>query len=424
MSKPAAVAAPGSDRDLVEPAERAASDTTVVVPGAPEHVPALDGFRGLAIFLVAGNHFTHLPPRTEVDRVWITLAWLGWIGVDLFFVLSGFLITGILLEAKGSPHYFRNFYARRILRIFPLYYLVLAVSLFVLPHVLPNDKAQRFASIAGDEIYYWLYLSNFAIARAGQTRHGVLDVTWSLAIEEQFYLVWPAVVLLMSRRSLKRVAIAVMAISLATRVALRLGTNLGSFSIYVLTPCHLDSIAMGSLIAALAREPGGLAPYAVRARHAAWALGPTAITLAFIESRLDPSPFGPGYSPIFNTVGFSLLALVFGGMLVAILTAAPGSRLLWVFNAGWMRALGKYSYGIYLVHLPIGAVIRDRFFGPSTRSKHFVYPSLFGSELPGQLLYYLLAGTAAFSVAWLSFNLFEKHFLKLKRLFPAVTRAR
>lgn len=424
MSTPAAIAAPGSGQDIIATADSTAGDATATRSGAPEHVPALDGFRGLAIFLVAFNHFTHLPPRTEVDRVWITLAWLGWIGVDLFFVLSGFLITGILLEAKGSPHYFRNFYARRILRIFPLYYLILAVSLFVLPHVLPADKAQRFASIAGDEIYYWLYLSNFAIARAGQTRHGVLDVTWSLAIEEQFYVVWPAVVLLVSRISLKRIAVALMALSLATRVALRLSTDLGSFSIYVLTPCHLDSIAMGSLIAALAREPGGLAPYAGRARRAAFALGPAAIALAFVESRLNPSQFGPGYSPIFNTVGFSLLALVFGGMLVAILTAAPNSRLQEVFNARWLRTLGKYSYGIYLVHLPIGALIRDRLFGPSTRSKRFVYPSLFGSELPGQLLYYLLAGSAAFSVAWLSFNLYEKHFLKLKRLFPVVTRAR
>ena len=94
---------------------------------------------------------------------------------------------------------------RRVLRIFPLYYSIIALSLLALPAFLPPDKAARFGEIAGDRIYYWCYLQNIPIARAGQPRHGILDVTWSLAIEEQFYFVWPLVVFIASPRTLKRV---------------------------------------------------------------------------------------------------------------------------------------------------------------------------------------------------------------------------
>jgi peptidoglycan/LPS O-acetylase OafA/YrhL len=390
--------------------------------GEPAHVPALDGIRGLAILLVMVLHMTQLPPRTAVDRGFIRVAELGWIGVDLFFVLSGFLITGILLEAKGSPRYFQSFYARRVLRIFPLYYAVLVASLFVLPRVLPPDKALRFGSIAGDEIYYWLYLSNVAIARAGQPRHGVLDVTWSLSIEEQFYLVWPVIVLVCSRRALLRAAAGLIVLSLLVRVALLVGTDLNAFSIYVLTPCHLDAIAMGALIAALAREPRGLAPLARPARAAAWALGPAALAFALTESLVHPPDFGTGLSPLFSTVGWTMIASFFGALLIAVHAAAPGSALHRVFTSGFLRTLGKYSYGLYLIHLPLRALIRDRLFGPSTRAPRFVFPALFGSELPGQLLFYAIAIAASLGVAWLSFHLFEKQFLKLKRFFPTGAR--
>jgi peptidoglycan/LPS O-acetylase OafA/YrhL len=386
--------------------------------GEPAHVPALDGIRGLGIVLVMLFHMNQLLLRTRIDRAFVLLAEFGWIGVDLFFVLSGFLITGILLDAKGSAHYFRNFYVRRVLRIFPLYYAVLVISLFVLPHLLPPDKALRFGSIAGDELYYWLYLSNFSTAWAGQPRHGVLDVTWSLSIEEQFYLVWPVVVLLCTRPALKRIAVALMGLSLVVRIGLQLTTDLNAFSIYVLTPCHLDAIAMGALIAVLAREPLGLAPLARPARLGAFLVGFAALALALIEAVLRPNVFGTGFSPIFNTFGFTLIAVAFGGLLISVLTAAPRSLLSRVFTSGLLRTFGKYSYGLYLIHLPLRAVIRDRLFGPSNRAPRFFFPVLFGSELPGQLLFYALAGAASLAAAWLSFHLFEKQFLKLKRFFP------
>src|SRR5437870_557283 len=164
-------------------------------------VRALDGLRGIAILMVMLYHQTVMVGSTGIDRFVGFWTLSGWIGVDLFFVLSGFLITGILSDSKGATGYFRNFYARRVLRIFPLYYGVVAFSLLILPYI-PHWKLENLARIKGDELWYWTYLSNFSIAAHAAFRHGILDVSWSLSIEEQFYLMWPLLVLLLSRRSL------------------------------------------------------------------------------------------------------------------------------------------------------------------------------------------------------------------------------
>jgi peptidoglycan/LPS O-acetylase OafA/YrhL len=387
---------------------------------APAHVPALDGIRGLAILLVLLIHLWVTPQWTAFDHVVAVGMNLGWFGVDLFFVLSGFLITGILLDAKGAEHYFRNFYLRRILRIFPLYYLVLVLSLYALPRALPPDKAARFGSIADDARYYWLYVSNFAIARAGKTRHGILDVTWSLAIEEQFYLLWPAVVALCSPRRLAQIATGLFVASFAARVGLHYFSSYNNFSIYVLTPCRLDGLAVGAILAVWAREPGGLPRFRRPARLALVALVPLVIAIPVAEELFEPpNDFGVGFGSVFITVGIALLAVLFGALLILVVTAAPGSRLHRIFGSAFLRTFGTYSYGLYLVHLPLRALIRDRIFGPSNREARIHFPRLFGSELPGQLLFYLVAGGAALGVAWVSFQVFEKQFLKLKRAFPS-----
>src|SRR5687767_2907742 len=159
-------------------------------------IPALDGLRGIAIILVMLHHFTYYRPNSGIDAQIASVLFFGWAGVDLFFVLSGFLITGILLDTRDSKRYFSTFYARRTLRIFPLYYLVLLLAFVVLPkfpalhpvllgQVGPVDLPPQWP--------YWLYLTNFSIADGGWV-HGWVDVAWSLAIEEQFYLVWPLMI--------------------------------------------------------------------------------------------------------------------------------------------------------------------------------------------------------------------------------------
>ncbi len=156
-------------------------------------IPALDGLRGIAIILVMLHHFTNYRPTSGIDGLIGSVVFFWWTGVDLFFVLSGFLITGILLDTRGSERYFTTFYARRILRIFPLYYLVLFLAFVVLPKFPAVHPVLAGQADLPPQWPYWLYLTNFSIADRGWG-HGWVDVGWSLAIEEQFYLVWPLVI--------------------------------------------------------------------------------------------------------------------------------------------------------------------------------------------------------------------------------------
>jgi peptidoglycan/LPS O-acetylase OafA/YrhL len=368
-------------------------------------VRALDGLRGVAILLVMLYHQTVMASDAAIDRFFTFWSLSGWIGVDLFFVLSGFLITGILYDAKGSHGYFRNFYARRVLRIFPLYYAVVAFSLLILPHI-PHWKLDNLARIQGDELWYWSYLSNFSIAAHSAFRHGILDVSWSLAIEEQFYLTWPLVVLLLGRRTLIGLCCTVFVFALAWRGVL-LGFGVAPLAVGVLTPGRLDPLATGACIALVARGSSALQPLARLAPLAMVASLGVVLAIGIATGGVQP------YSLAMLTVGYSALALLFGSILVLTLTAAHSSRRVRLLEQPTLVALGKYSYALYLFHLPIRAVIRDRFYGPDQ------FFTVVGSSLPGQVVFYLLASLATFGAAWVSWHVFESHFLRLKRYFVA-----
>jgi peptidoglycan/LPS O-acetylase OafA/YrhL len=162
------------------------------VPAMTNHIPALDGLRGIAILSVMLLHFTNAIaalPGSPTSAARSVFGW-GWTGVDLFFVLSGFLITGILLDSKGHPLYFRSFYARRALRIFPLYYAALFLF-FVVPRAIPSVPA-TYSFAWHDQRWFWFYLGNFH--PLGPDAKQFIGQFWSLAIEEQFYLVWPLLI--------------------------------------------------------------------------------------------------------------------------------------------------------------------------------------------------------------------------------------
>ena len=184
----------------------------------PERIPGLDAIRGLAILLVTVYRFNGGAAGAEehVNSVF-RLATLGFRGVDLFFVLSGFLITGILLDTKRQPGYFRNFYARRALRIFPLYFGVLFVAFFVLPIASPRIAA-IFAEARDHQAWLWLYGTNILQARNGGWPFGHFDHFWSLAVEEHFYLVWPLVIFFANYRATIAACIAVIVCAAATRL--------------------------------------------------------------------------------------------------------------------------------------------------------------------------------------------------------------
>lgn len=371
-----------------------------------KHVPVLDGIRGLAIVLVMFHHFFHGIPQAGsfLDRAVFGLATRGWIGVDLFFVLSGYLITGILFDAKGQDGYFRNFYARRLLRIFPAYYSLLVVFFVVLNSV-PHPSLEAYlAESAPDQVWHWTYLTNFRIAwRGSWYAHDMPNVFWSLAIEEQFYLVWPLVVLLGSRLALMRLCAVLFVLTLGVRVGLALASDVSWVSSFVLTPARMDGLVVGAFLALAARGPGGLAA----ARRPAWITAAfAAIFVLYLETqhgedwRDDPM----------QTLRFSGYALVFGATLTLAVTAGGGTLLHAAFAGRPMRFLGKYSYALYLWHSPMDTWTRS-LLGADRAGP------LMGSHVPAALLHSAVAGVLSVGVALASWNLVEKHFLKLKRFF-------
>jgi len=391
--------------NLPPPREEAAPEREPVDRNPSGHIPALDGLRGLAIVLVMLGHFTHfdgMPPVVTVDRMVKTVAGVGWVGVDLFFVLSGFLITGILYDSKGGAHYFRNFFARRVLRIFPVYYACLFIFLILLPHLFPSDLG--FHALRKDAFWYWTYLANYQIAHVGFPSFPVLGHFWSLAIEEQFYLVWPAVVLLSTRSDLIRICRMCIVGAFVLRVAFVLG-DYGEAA-YVLTPARMDSLAVGAYLALAARGPGGLTRVAQLARPTTITIGAVLVALFFWRGGIAP------WDPIMKTIGHTLLAFFFGALLVLTLVSPPKTITGRIFASSQLSFFGRYSYALYVFHAPI------LFFNLGSFLPLDLVPTVFGSLLLKKLVFVTSATLISIAIALASWHLYEKQFLKLKRFFP------
>jgi peptidoglycan/LPS O-acetylase OafA/YrhL len=306
------------------------------------HYPALDGVRGLAIIGVLLYH--SCPDLSDHWRslgIFLNrLASFGPFGVDLFFVLSGFLITGILLDTRGNKHYFKNFYARRVLRLFPVYYLYLALMMTVIP-LLHRILHTSIAEYSGNWWWYLTYFcnwkSNFSWGDPG------LGHIWSLAVEEQFYLIWPVVVLIAGRRYLAWVC----AILIVQAIVLRCVWSAEGApwnQIYRLTITRWDTMAMGAL-AALALRSDYFRP---RVTRLAWPL-----MLGGVASFLSIAVMAGGAEwsrPPIQSYGASFASLGFVGLVLYGATRNSGLLYKWLCN-GWLRSLGKYSYFIYVVHL-------------------------------------------------------------------------
>lgn len=373
------------------------------------HLAVLDGVRGLAILLVLVHHQTIMGATTTFDRIAFRLTDLGWCGVDLFFVLSGFLITGILFDSKGANAYFRNFYVRRTLRIFPLYYAVVFLSLVVLPRFPQWEPLllHRPLPESGDGFAYWFYVSNFLFASRDDFAHPLLGGSWSLAIEEQFYLLWPLVVWRLGRTALMRISAALVCAAFLLRLGL-LQAGAHPIDPYVLPFARMDTLAVGAFIALAYRSEGGLS----RLKAAAWAIGPIALVIVLAIWRGDTGN-ERWAGRAMQMWGYTALALGFGSFLVAALTAPAKGRLARILSGPLLRAFGKYSYAIYLTHFPLQVFIERRWFQPTSP-----IPDFFGSQVPAQIVFFLVAMAAALGAGWASWHLYEKHFLALKRYFP------
>jgi peptidoglycan/LPS O-acetylase OafA/YrhL len=340
------------------------------------HIPELDGVRGIAILLVLICHFGYLFPPPIGN--WLSL---GWVGVDLFFVLSGFLITRILVAARGQEGYFRNFYLRRAIRIFPLYFLFVGIYFFAL---LP--AAHRHGLLLGrhgsDQLWYWTYLGNWHIG----SEHSTLTHLWSLGIEEQFYLVWPLVIWLVPRRWIAGLCGALVAISLVTRVAVVWHYGLGREASFF-TVCRMEGIALGALLAA---------GFRIRGPRRLLVLAVTVLPILLAMS--GPNGFG------MTVFGVTAIAVLFAVVLQAVIEeSSDGTLRSRILRNGILTSLGKYSYSIYLFHiLLLTAAVRLH------ESRGWSATLLFAGGLSGSYL-----------MGWVSWQLFESRMLMLKRHFSA-----
>ena len=297
----------------------------------PRRIIALDGIRGLAALMVLGYHAFYLPLiQTQTGgstRLVAELAKAGWLGVDLFFVLSGFLITGILLDGKGGKHYFRNFYARRILRIVPLYYAALLIL---------------FLCYRGSGSFVLLgcfYLTNFASLFSVPMLFGPL---WSLSVEEHFYLLWPGLVRFTSKRMLALIAAGIVIISPVAR-ALAFG-SVEVMDIYYFSFFRFDGLAWGALLALSFRSPWW------NERNQRWvATACFGCGAAMIACGL---PFGILSRERFTgtVLLYTAAQLVFAGMIAAALNARSTS-LTKLLSRRLLTWCGDMSYCFYLVHV-------------------------------------------------------------------------
>jgi peptidoglycan/LPS O-acetylase OafA/YrhL len=382
------------------------------VEGSPEsasRLPALDGLRGIAILLVMFHHFQIVALGGPVQTFFYDLSYFGPHGVDLFFVLSGFLITGILLDSRGHTHYFRNFYARRTLRIFPLYYTMIVLSLFVLPAIARafpgiGAKLSQFPPVGGDWPWYVFFVSNILVAKTGEWRHPVLAAAWSLAIEEQFYVVWAVVVSFLDRSAVRKLALALVALSGIAR-AVGVAGGLDWKAVYVLTPFRFDALALGAFLAATLRGP-----------EPAWeALGKPSAWIAFAGTPVLVCLYGGGiwwydYPPTMS-YGYTVVSLVCAAWLRLALEPLRYRRTAAALNNGVLRFFGKYSYAMYFLNLPLRSVLRDSVFGPRMQA-------VLGSGVLYQLAFDVAASVFVIPFALLSWKLIESPMLSLRRFFP------
>ena len=370
------------------------------------HLPVLDGLRGLAILMVLLLHFVGGTVATNpIELAIVAASNYGSYGVELFFVLSGFLITGILYDSRNRPHYFRNFYMRRLLRIFPLYYGVLALVVVVAP-LIPLLRGPTLDYLVDRQLWAWLYAVNIYIAKQGDWSFSYLEHFWSLAVEEHFYLFWPLVVFLLGPRPRTLIAMS-LGIALCAMLARTTGSLMGLswWTTYVLTPFRLDGLALGAFLAVTARQEGGLERLM---RGLPWvvAVAGGLLAVTFIWTRFVSRE---GLELVLP-VRAALILVLMACLLVWVLIAPPMSATSRFFRSRPMVLLGVYSYGLYVYHHFISYYL-------TTNRTELALARWLGSHGAAVALQATVGASISLAMAYLSYELFEKRFLKLKRQF-------
>ena len=351
------------------------------------YYPALDGLRGIAIILVLCCHNLNFLPYFEI----------GWVGVDLFFVLSGFLITDILLKAKANKNFLPNFYLRRILRIFPLYYTVLLLFFILAP--LFRDLQVQFNYYYDQQAMSFLHMQNWLyIFNIKPDDTLLMGHFWSLSVEEQFYLLWPFVIFAVkNKRRLCIIACVILAACIISRFASWIYFGNGYTNFYFQYMTRMDGLSIGSLIAIWRINGFGYAKKKI-IRLSVSIFSVHLILLILAKTILTGFPH-------FRLLGYTSIAVIFG---IVILFAAEKrndySKL--VLESRVLRYVGKISYGLYVFHWPVLAL-----------SKIYLLNILIDNGLGYNTAYISVSILALIIAAFLSvfsYHLFEKRILVLK----------
>jgi peptidoglycan/LPS O-acetylase OafA/YrhL len=327
--------------------------TSSLSSNAQARIPELDGLRGFAVLMVVSIHYFYDPgaPFPAYLHRLQSLLGLGWTGVDLFFVLSGFLIGGILLDARSSASYFQTFYIRRFFRIIPIYYLWIALFMLLTwigaPYFPPRIQADLRPSVNWGIAAHFLFLQNLLTIHYAPLASWWLSPTWSLAIEEQFYLLAPFLIRFLSTRRLVVFLSFVVFAAPCCRILLHAFVPMPSWPAYTWMPCRADALALGVFGAIFWRDPKFRAGLSVSKSLLYGAFGLLLAGMAILGIW-----FSNPNALLTQTVGYTWIALFYLSLLFLVLTDT-GSPLARIARVGWLRKWGRISYCVYLIHAAV-----------------------------------------------------------------------
>lgn len=346
----------------------------------PSRDSALDGLRGMAVIAVILFHSSMLGPNqteSSLAKPLLVILDMGWAGVDLFFVLSGFLITKIILAARAKKGWLKSFFIKRIFRILPIYFLFVIV-LLLLSYTTFAQRAD-FIFVREQQGYFWFMLQN-SLPLLNMNWPPSLFYSghlWTLAVEWQFYMIWPFLAGWLSHRALTITCTVVIIAALACRLTLSV-LDAHISVIYTLTFSRMDSLAIGALVAlALHSRIGETMLRKLSNVLLISGAGFFLVTLYFY-GRISYS------LPIMYTIGYTLLAAFFAGLLLQVIVASDKGRLRSMLSSPCLTAVGKYSYAMYIIHLPLMSSLGNflmKFIGKEFHAQLVYFPVLFLATL-------------------------------------------
>lgn len=311
-----------------------------------------DGLRAIAATLVVWGHVAFSLPWQANEwhqKIFTTITSMSWMGVQLFFVLSGFLITTLLLDSKGQKDQIYHFYMRRSLRIFPIYYATLIFCILLLPAI--GYSPDWISRATDNQIWYWVYLINWAtpfIDTSGLTHF------WSLAIEEQFYLFWPFIVLFLSTRKVYLSCwFMILSAPVFRYILYHYYSDLGpssaisSQAAYSFTIARWDALAMGALLALICRQPKNIQRLSAFCKPLLFLIA----GLALIQLKQHKTI--PALGSHLGILNQSWVALSFALLVFYCSRANAKNILIKLLESKPFKTTGKYSYALYIVHIPI-----------------------------------------------------------------------